>query len=344
MQKFCLFILVLFFSTITFAANKNELNIYNWSDYLPDDVLEQFQKETGIHVNYSTYDNNETMYAKLKANPDVGYDVVVPSTYFIDRMSREQMLQKIDHSRLPGFKNLDPLFLNKSYDPNNTYSIPYLVGYTGIAYNDKFYAINSIQYWNDLWDKKYQDQLLLLDDVREIFSIALIVLGDSPDTTDPEKIRAAYQKLEALLPNVKLFNDEAVKAIYIDEDANIGMIWSGDAFGAQQENNHIHFVYPKDGFMISQDSIAIPANAPHAENVYKFINFVLRPDIAARIAAGTGYATPNLAARKFLPNNMRTSTIMYPDAKTLARGHFQMDIGDAADIYEKYLEKLKLNV
>ncbi len=337
-----LMLLLLFFSS-AFASEEKILNVYNWSDYLPDEVLQQFETETGIHVNYSTYDNNETMYAKLKANPDVGYDIVVPSTYFIDRMSREKMLQVIDKKRLSNFKNLNPALLNKPYDPNNNYSIPYLVGATGILYNDRYYPIGSITSWKDLWDKKYNNQLLLLDDVREIFSMALFALGYSPDTSNPNEIEAAYKKLKMLLPNVKLFNDEAVKAIYIDEDANIGMVWSGDAFGAQQENPHLHFVYPSEGFILNQDSMAIPENAPHVNNAYIFMNFILRPEIAAKIAAGTGYASPNLAALKYLPPEMRNSAIMYPDKKTLARADFQRDVGDAADIYEKYLEELKLS-
>ncbi|MCD6046618.1 MAG: potD [Gammaproteobacteria bacterium] len=342
MRKILLFCLS-FFIINAFANDEKVVNVYNWSDYLPDEVLQQFEKETGIHVNYSTYDNNETMYAKLKANPDVGYDIVVPSTYFIDRMRREKMLQPIDKKRLVGLSNMNPALMNKSYDPGNNYSIPYLVGSTGILYNDLFYPIGSINAWKDLWQEKYHDRLLLLDDVREIFSMALLVLGYSPDTTNPEQIKAAYQKLQALLPNVKLFNDEAVKAIYIDEDATIGMVWSGDAFGAQQENPHLHFVFPKEGYVLSQDSMAIPANAPHLANAYRFINFILRPEIAAKIAAGTGYSTPNAAAMKYLPEAMRNSEIMYPNAKILARAHFQMDVGDAADDYEKYLEQLKLS-
>lgn len=319
------------------------LNIYNWSDYLPEEVLQQFEQETGIHINYSTYDNNETMYAKLKANPDIGYDIVVPSTYFIDRMKSEQMLMPIDKSRLTNFNNLNPALLNKSFDPNNQYSIPYLASSTGILYNDQYYPVGSIHNWTDLWNKKYQNQLLILDDVREIFSVALLALGDSPNTADPEQIKAAFDKLKMLLPNIKLFNDEAVKAIYIDEDATVGMAWSGDAYQAAQENPHLHFIYPNDGYLISEDSMAIPAHAPHIDNAYLFINYILRPEVAAKIAMNTGYTTPNLMAKNYLPRSVRESSIMYPDAKVLARGQFQLDVGNATDLYEHYLELLKLS-
>lgn len=343
MKIILLTLFLIFFTSITFASDKNELNLYIWSDYIPDVLLQQFEKETGIHVNYSTYDNNETMYAKLKANPNIGYDIVVPSNYFIDRMRQENMLQPIDKSRLSGFNHLNPALLNKSYDPHNNYSIPYLVTATGIVYNDLYYAPGSITSWNELWDKKYQNQLLMLDDVRELFSIALMVLEYSPDTKDPLQIQAAYKKLKILLPNVKLFNAEAVKAIYIDDDANIGMGWSGDIYLANQANPHVHFVYPKDGFIVTQDSITIPMNAPHTANAYQFINFILRPEIAAKISTYTGYTSPNLAATLYLPASMRHNPILYPSQKVLAQGYFQMDVGDAADTYEKYFEELKLS-
>lgn len=331
-------------NTVTaFSGKDNVLNIYNWSDYLPEDVLKNFEAETGIHVNYSTYDNNETMYAKLKANPDIGYDIVVPSTYFIERMRREHMLLPLDQTRLTNFKNLNPALLDQTFDPHNQYSIPYLASATGIIYNDQYYPVDSIKNWTDLWAKKYHNQLLILDDVREVFSIALLALGDSPNTQDAKKIQAAFFKLKNLLPNIKLFNDEAVKAIYIDEDATVGMIWSGDAFQAELENPHLHFIYPNDGYLISEDSLVIPVNAPHVNNAYLFINYILRPKVAARIAEETGFTTPNLAAKQYLPKVVRDSAIMYPDEKTLLRGQFQLDAGNATDLYEHYLELLKLS-
>ncbi len=253
------------------------------------------------------------------------------------------MLIPLDKSKLPNFKNLNPELLNKNFDPNNIYSIPYLSTSTGIAYNDQYFAKGSITRWQDLWDKRFSGQLLILDDVREVFSMALLSLGDSPNSTDPQHIQLAYRALVKLLANIKLFNDEAVKAIYIDDDATVGMAWSGDIFLASQENSHIQFVYPQEGFVISLDSIVIPRHAPHTANAYQFINFVLRPDIAARISQATGYMSPNLAGQALLPADMRNNPIIYPDQETLKRGYFQTDAGDASALYEKYLERLKIS-
>lgn len=341
MIKYLTFLILIF---ITFTCHGAEIvNIYNWSEYLPADVINQFEKETGIKINYSTYGSNETMYAKLKSAPNAGYDIVVPSTYFIDRMRRQSMLQKIDKTKLPNFKNLNPELLNKSFDPHNDYSIPYLWGATAIVVNDKYYPKGSITGWTDFWHNDLKNQLLLLDDTREVFAIALFLLGYSVNDTNPNHIKAAYEKLEQLLSNVKLFNDEAVRNIYIDEDATIGMGWAGDIFLAHQENPHVQCVYPKEGFIISMDNIVLVKNAPHIENAYKFINFILRPDIAKRISLNAGYATPNLAAYKMMPKDILNNPIIYPDQNTLHRGQFQEDVGDAAAIYEKYMELLKIS-
>jgi len=319
------------------------LNVYNWSGYISNDVLKEFEKETGIHVNYTTYDSNETMYAKLKADPDAGYDIVVPSTYFIDRMYKQGMLRKIDKNKIPNFKNLNPALLNKPFDPHNQYSIPYFWSTTGIAINTKYYPYNSITSWNDLWKSEYKDQLLLLDDVREVFSMALISLGYSANDADPEHIKQAYLKLRQLLPNVRLFNDEAAASIYIDEDAVLGMGWDGDIYMANKENPDVQFIYPKEGYVLSLDSMAIPSGARHVDNAYKFINFILRPDIAMQISMATGYASPNLAAQKLMPKELATNKITYPDAATLARGQVQTDVGSQANaVYQRYWELLKI--
>jgi spermidine/putrescine transport system substrate-binding protein len=334
------FIFLLFIFNIAHADEV--LNVYNWSSYMPDDVIQQFEKETGIAINYSTYDSNETMYAKLKADPTAAYDIVVPSSYFVDRMSHEHMLQVIDKTKLSNFKNLNPDFMNKAFDPHNQYSVPYLWSSTGIVVNTKSFPKESIKRWSDLWKPEYKDQLLLLDDTREVFSMALIVLGYSANDTNPDHIKQAYEKLKQLLPNVKLFNDEAVQNIYIDEDAQLGMGWSGDIFLANQENPAVQYVYPQEGFVIALDNLAIPQGAKHLENAYKFINFLLRPDIAARISQEIGYGTPNAAALKLLPKDIRNNSIVYPDKQTMQRAQFQTDVGDAVDVYEKYLELLKM--
>lgn len=340
-MRFLFFIILLFLS---FSANsaENILNLYGWSGYLPTEIANQFEKETGVHINYTSYDSNETMYAKLKADPNVGYDLVIPSTYFIDRMWQQGMLQKLDKSKLINLKNLNPELMNKNYDPHNAYSIPYVWGTTAIVVNQKYIDPSSVKNWDDFWQSRFKDQLLLLDDTREIFSMALMALGYSANETNPDHIKQAYYKLQQLMPNVKLFNDEAIQNIYIDEDAIVGMGWSGEIFQATQENSNIRYIYPKEGFVLWIDNLAIPVGAKHIENAYKFINFVLRADVAKKMSMITGYPTPNLAAFKLLPPEIQHNPIIYPDAKTLSRSQLQTDVGAAAVLYEKYMELLKI--
>lgn len=335
-------ILIVGLYTLPAISAENILNVYTWAGVIPGYIIQQFEKESGIKVNFSTYDSNEIMYAKLRAGKNPGYDIVEPSSYYIDRMRRQHMLEKLDKTKLTHFKNLNPDFLDKSYDPQNNYSIPFTWGVTGIFINTDYFAPNSVHRWSDLWSAKYADELLMLDDSREVFSIALYTLNLSGNNTNPEHIKQAYLKLKTLIPNIKIFNSSTI-SVLIDEDATIGMVWNGDLFKAKKENPHLDFIYPQDGFVIWVDNFAIPKDAPHQENAYKFLNFMLRADVAKSVALDNNFPTPNLAAQKMLPADIRSSPIVYPSHEVLRRGEFQTDVPDSAlALYEKYWERLKM--
>lgn len=323
-------------------ADDNVVNVYNWSDYMPDKVIKQFEQTTGIKVNYSEYDGNETMYAKLKASPTVGYDVIVPSDYFVDKMRKEGMLQKLDKQQLTNFKNLDPSLLNRPYDPDNNYSVPYLWGTVGIVINDKYVNPNEAMSWADFWRPQYHDQLLMMNEMRMVFAVALITLHYSINDTNPEHIKQAYLRLVALMPNIKLFNSDAADNLFIDEDAIIGMNNSGDTFRDMPENPHLKYIYPADGFQIWIDNMAIPKGAPHLKNAYKFINFILQPDIAKEISLEQRYSSPNKLAQQLMPLAWRNNPIFNPSPAILKRGQSQLDLGPADAIYAHYWEMLKM--
>lgn len=330
------------FSLNAFAEEKI-LNVYAWAGEIPDTVVKQFEQETGIKVNLSTYENNEIMYAKLRALKKAGYDVINPSSYYIDRMRRQQMIQPLDKSKLPNIKNLNPSLLKAAYDPGAKYSLPHVMGVTGIFVNDKYFDPNSVQRWSDFWDKRFVDQLMLLDDTREVFSVALLTLGYSVNDVNPEHIKAAYLLLKKLMQNVKVFSSETVTSILIDEDATVGMAWNGDVYKATLENPHVKFIFPKDGYVVWVDNLAIPTNAPHLENAYLFLNFMMRPEIAKEVALATNFSTPNLAAQKLLPANIRNNPIIYPPKSVIEHGQFQTDVGDdTLTLLEKYWEQLKM--
>ena len=295
------------------ADDSKTVYFYNWTEYVPPGLLEQFTKETGIKVIYSTYESNETMYAKLKTYKEGAYDLVVPSTYFVDKMRKEGMIQKIDKSKLTNFHNLDPAMLNKPFDPNNDYSIPYIWGATAIGVNSDSIDPKTITRWADLWKPEYKGSLLLTDDAREVFQMALLKLGLSGNTTDRKEIEQAYHELQKLMPNVAAFNSDNPANPYMEGEVNLGMVWNGSAW----------------------------ANAKNVDGAMQLINFLLRPDVAKQVAETIGYPTPNLEARKLLSKEVSGDKSLYPDQATIDKGEWQNDVGDASAIYEEYYQKLK---
>lgn len=341
------FFLIAFFSLAathsSFANSANVVNVYAFGEEIPDSVLAQFEKETGIKVNYSSYETNEVMYSKLRAAVNPGYDIVEPSSYYIDRMRHQNMLEKLDKTRLSDYKNLDPIFLNNRYDPHSEYSIPFVWGITGIFMNNGYFLSGEIKRWSDLFNKKYFNQLMILDDPREAFSMALLMLGYSINDTNPSHIKQAYLKLRTLMPNIRLFNTDAVASILIDEDAAIGIAWNGDLARARTENSQLNFVYPSEGFEIWVDNFALLKTAPHRDNAYAFLNFLMRPDIAKKVSMEISYSTANLAAKNLLPEKIKNDPVLYPSSDVLKKGEFEVDIGDSTyALLEKYWEQLKM--
>lgn len=332
----------LLFLFISGPANCSDevVNVYAWPDVISASLIRQFENETGIKVNFSTFSSNEVMYAKLRATPRPRYDVIEPSSYYINRLRQQHMLETLNRKDLSHFKNLDPDFLNKAYDPHNRYSVPYIWGITGIFYNEKKAGPEK---WADLWDPKWHNQLMLLNDAREVFSMALLTLGYSVNDSNPRHIEKAFEKLKTLLPNVRLFKSDGVISLLADEDVNAGMAWNGDAVRASLTNPHLSFVFPKDGFVIAVDSFAIPKDPPHKKNALRFIDFMLRADIAAKASLKNGFPIANRAGRKLLPPSLRNNKTEYPSRAVLKRGQFQQDISDEAlALYELYWEKLKM--
>ena len=327
---------------ISFSSMAQEkVVLYNWADYIPDSVLRSFTKETGIKVEVATFDSNETMFAKLQLVNGKGYDLAVPTTFFIERMKRADLIQPIDKSKLKNFKNLEPTLLNQAYDPDNKYSIPYLWGSTAIAVNKDEMDASSITSWKDLWKPEFKDQILLLDDVRDIFLMALKLKGFENNTTNEDEIRQAYEALVELLPNVKLFLSDSPKGPLIQGNVPMGVMWNGEAYMAQLELGTVEYVYPSEGVTLWVDSFVIPKGAENVENAHKFIDYVLRADIGKIILEGVGNSTPNRATIPLLSEEMRNNPMVVPPAEVIEKGSFHRDLGDANAIYEKYWQMLK---
>ena len=318
------------------------LSLYNWSEYMPQEVLERFTEETGIQVVYTTYDSNEAMYARLKLlDEGAAYDLAVPSTYYVSKMRQEGLLMPIDRSQIEGFDNLDPELVNLDIDPDNQYSIPYLWGTTGIAV-DTDDVDGEVTAWADLWDERFVGRVMLTNDMREVFHVGLRVLGYSGNSTDPQEIEEAYEKLSELMPSVRTFNSDAPRMPYLEGEADVGMIWNGEAVMGKETMPSLEYVYPQEGIIAWLDSFVIPKNARNPDAAHQFISFVLRPDISALISEDIGYATPNLAGRDVLDEAVANNRTSYPTAEDMINAEFQEDIGDdALQIYARYWEMLK---
>ncbi|MEC5209286.1 spermidine/putrescine transport system substrate-binding protein [Psychrobacter sp. PL15] len=326
------------------TASAETLNLYNWSEYMPQEILDGFEEETGINVNYTTFDSNEAMYAKLKLLDDSSqYDLAIPSTYYVEKMAKEGLLQELDKSKLSNFRNLDTSFTNTKVDPENKYSIPYMWGSTGLAINGDSIDPATVNSWNDLWRPEYKGQVMLMNDMREVFGMSLLTLGYSGNSTDPDEIEAAYNKLITLIPNVKTFNSDASRMPYIEGETTIGMTWNGEAVMANNEGlTSLVYKYPAEGAILWMDNFVIPKNAKHVDAAHKFIDYLMRPENAKIVSEEIGYASPNLAARELMTDDVRNNPVIYPSKEVLAKAEFQEDVGDdALQVYQRYWDKLK---
>lgn len=320
------------------------LNLYNWSEYMPQEILDGFEAETGISVNYTTFDSNEAMYAKLKLLDDSSqYDLAVPSTYYVEKMANEGLLQEIDQSKLSNFDNLDTSFTNTKVDPENKYSIPYMWGSTGLAINGDVVDPATVNSWDDLWRPEYKNQVMLMNDMREVFGMALLTLGYSGNSSNPEEIKAAYDKLTTIMPNVKTFNSDATRIPYIEGETNLGMTWNGEAVMANDEGlTSLVYKYPTDGAILWMDNFVIPKNAKNVDAAHQFIDYLLQPENAKIVSEEIGYASPNIAARELMDESIRNNPTIYPSKEILAKAEFQEDVGDEAlQVYQQYWDMLK---
>jgi spermidine/putrescine transport system substrate-binding protein len=279
-----------------------ELRFYNWTDYIDPTILEDFEKEYGVTVILDNYDANEDMIAKVRAG-GAGYDIVVPSDYAVQIMAADNLLAPLDKALLPNLVHADPGLLNKYFDEGNTYSVPYLYGLTGIAYNKQFFP-NGVDSWAALFDpaqaEKYKGQFSMQDDERETPGAALKYLGKSLNETDPAALQQVQELLQAQKPLIAAYNSSDVNRKLASGEYVIAHAWSGMAMQARNGlgeefsgNPDIAFVIPKEGGTIWMDNLAILADSPNAYTAHVFINFLLRPEIAARNAEYVGYLTPN---------------------------------------------------
>ena len=319
-------------------AKDEQLNIFTWAGYVSDDIRTGFEKEFGVDVIVDTYASNEDLLAKLQAGA-TGYDVIMPSDYMVSILIKLDLLAELDRGAIPNFQNVSPLFLGKYFDAENRYSVPYTFGTAGIAY-DSAVVQPAPDSWNVLWDETYANQFSMLDDQRETLGAALKLLGYSLNTTDVKELQAAKEKLIAQKPLVKQYKSEA-EELLVAGDVVMAHCWSGDAFRAAETRNTIRYVIPKEGSSQFIDAVCIPKAAPHQRLAAQFINYMLRPEINAKITVFTKYGTCVPAAKEHLPESLREHQFIYPPKEVLASLEWLMDPGDFTRHYNRAWEEIK---
>ncbi len=325
------------------------LNLYNWEEYMPQKILDGFEKETGISVNYIKFESNEDMYDNLKTADSVNpYDLAMPSSYFVDKMAKEGLLQELDKSKLSNFKNLETSFTNTDFDPGNKYSIPFIWGSTGLIVNGAAIDQQTVNSWENLWQPEYKNQVMLVNDMRDVFGMSLLTLGYSVNSSNPNEIKAAYDKLTTLIPNIESFNeDDAPLTSYLATSAaKLGMTYNGKAIIANDEGvSTLLYKYPSEGAILWMDNLVIPKDAKNVDAAHQFINYLLLPENAKIISEEIGYAAPNNAALKIMQYQLKNNPTIYPPQAVVEQGEFLADVGDEAMmVYEQYWDKLKAEV
>jgi spermidine/putrescine-binding protein len=328
------------------AVTSTELNLFVWTEYIPQDILDCFEALYGVRVNREEYSSNEEMYAKLNSGA-TSYDLVQPTDNFLPLMIRQGLLQKLDPGKLPNLQNIAPQYLPMHGDPDGEYAVPYMAGTQAIVVNTANVEEKPAS-WADLWNPAYAGRMVFVDDPRVTIGLALLAEGKDPNTTDPAELAAIEPKVAELVNNVRIFDSDSPKSALIAGDADLGMVWTAEAELANRELGTVEYVYPSEGQFNFQDGYVLPATAPHADAAYAFLNYSLQGDVFWKMLEEFPYTMPNQAALDYARENQPelyeayiNSPITNTPAEVWEKGHWVEDIGEATPLYEQMWTELK---
>ncbi len=305
-----------------FQGQDITLNVYNWGLYISDgsdggmDINKEFEELTGIKVNYTTYDTNESMYAKIKSG-GADYDVVVPSDYMIGKMIKEGLLAKLDFSNIPNMSLIGSQYKGRDYDPSDEYCVPYTWGVVGIIYNTTMVE-GEIDSWNALWDPAYKGNVLMFNNSRDAFAIASKKLGLSLNPSTAEEVQQAAEELKKQKSVVQAYVMDEIFDKMEGGEAALAPYYAGDAIVMMEENPDLAFAIPKEGTNYFVDAMCVPATSAHKEAAEMYINFMCETEVALANCEFIGYSTPQVEAEQLLPDELKNSPIMYPSQEVLA--------------------------
>ena len=319
--------------------SKPTLHLFCWADYISPELIAAFEKENGCRVVYDTFDSNEALLAKLQAGA-TGYDIIFPSHYVVDTLAKTGTIAKIDHTKLTIMDHLDRDVLAQMPDKDCNYSIPYMMSYTGIGYNKE--AVKDFEpSWRMFERTDLQKRATLLDDKREVIGAALLTLNLDPNSTNPEDLAKAKELIKKWIKNVSKFENEQYKNGIASKEFFIVMGYSGDMMQVVEENEHVGFVLPKEGVLMSCDVLAIPTTAKNPDLAYKFINFIHAPENAAENTEFTCYLCPNKDAYPLLSDDIKNNPAIFIDKEIFAKSRFTIDQGESEAILNKLWEDIK---
>jgi spermidine/putrescine transport system substrate-binding protein len=322
----------------TTATGAKKLNFYNWTDYIDDKTIPNFQTRTGIKVTYDNYSSNDELFAKISTG-STGYDIVVPTDATLVKMKHANLLDKLDLSAITNIGNLDDRFRNAAYDPGNEYSIPWQWGTTGIGYDEKKVG-TKVTDWDGLKLASVKGKSSFLDEARDAFAMALFALGKDPNSIIDADLDAARDYLIELKKNVKQITSDYQDPLKSGE-LICCQAYSGDVFTIQGDNSAVQYVIPTSGALSWVDSMAIPKGAPHKANAEAFMNYILEPKVGAAITNFVNYGSPNKAAKPYINKEILDNPLIYPSEAELAKLPFQKDIGEDELKYADRWTKVK---
>lgn len=335
-MKMWVVVMMLMCASVAHAADA-ELNLFAWSEYVPQEVIDGFTKETGTKVNYEAYASNEEMMSKLLATPDA-YDLIQPSEYMIEALAKKGKLAKIDWAKVPNVQNLDPTLRKLPTDPEEQFSLPWMVGTVGIVINTETVK-DDIKGYKDVFQPKFKNRIVVLNDNREIVSWVLNTLGLPINTIDTAALDKAKPFVAEWVKLIRVYDSDSPKTALLNGDVDIGVVWSGEAALCWRENKKFKYVLPIEGAHRFVDSLAIPADAPHKDAAMAFMNYILKPEVSKLISDKFPYTNPNVEARKLLTKEQLENPASYPPGE--AKLELFRDIGPAAADIDRMVTELK---
>ncbi len=337
---------MLLLATVSFTgcskSDSKVVNVYTFVGYMQEPVISNFEKETGIKINLTEFSTNEEMLAKLQSGGLGQYDVMMCGDYMIETMIKlGGLIQELDKSKIPNMTNVDSQYLGQYWDPDNTYSLPFMTGYYAITINRDKYPDAVVDSVADLWDPQFANDMMILDDERADIALALLKLGYDVNEVDQAKLDEAAAEMDALKSNIKFFDSSDPKSKLVSEECGIAYTWNSEILRAQKEGANWELCLPEEGVVLWTDNFCVPEKAPNSDNAYTFINWILDGKNHATFDDYLCYGVPNTASVDLLPDFIKNSECAYLPSDVLSKSVYVKDIGDMLTSYDEIWTKFK---